>query len=52
MRLDPVQVQFDVSPDDRRFLFLRNLARESEQARIVLVQNWLSEVRERMRGAR
>lgn len=50
---DPMQVQFDTSPDDRRFLFLRALGREEEQAlKVVLVQNWLSEIGQRMRGAR
>ena len=51
MRLDPVNVQFDVSPDDRRFLFLH--ARDRDEARVaitaVIVQNWLTDLRERLR---
>jgi len=50
---DPMQVSFDTSPDDSRFLFLRALGREDAQAsNVVLVQNWLTEVKERMKGAR
>jgi Tol biopolymer transport system component len=53
-RLDPMNINFDVSHDDRRFLFLRAPRRDDAQlsTTVVLVQNWLTEVRERLKGTR
>ena len=48
-----MSVHFDVSPDDRRFLFLRRASLDGEDvSRTVLVQHWLADVKERMKGAR
>lgn len=54
IRGDPMNVHFDVSPDGRRFLFLYAPNRDDERASItaVLVQNWLTEVRNRLKGTR
>ena len=53
VRGDPMSVHFDVSPDDRRFLFLRRASLDGEDvSRTVLVQHWLADVKERMKGAR
>ena len=50
----PMNVHFDVSPDDRRFLFLKRPRHDDEETSgsTVLVQNWLTDVRERMKGTR
>ena len=40
--------QWVVSPDGRKFLFIVNAA-QSRQEPIILVQNWLEEVRARLR---
>jgi len=46
-------VQFDVSPDDRRFLFLqRALLDRVAASSSVLIQHWLTDVRGRMKGTR
>jgi serine/threonine-protein kinase len=54
VRNDPMNVHFDVSPDDRRFLFLKRPRHDDEQTSgsTVLIQNWLTDVRERMKGTR
>ena len=53
IRSDPMSVQFDVSPDDRRFLLLQRTHRDGEDAATtVLVQHWLTDVRGRMKGTR
>ncbi len=50
---DPMQPQFEVGPDDRRFLFERRLGGDDQAANTaVLVQHWRSELRERMKAAR
>jgi hypothetical protein len=52
--MGPMEFQFDVSPDDRRFLFARAFGQEDPAAatRTILVQNWLTEIKNRMKGAR
>ena len=36
---------FDISPDGRRFLMMRNLATsQANQARMILVENWFEEL--------
>jgi Tol biopolymer transport system component/tRNA A-37 threonylcarbamoyl transferase component Bud32 len=54
IRSDPMSVQFDVSPDDRRFLFLQRTRREGEETTgtTILIQGWLTDVRERLKGTR
>jgi eukaryotic-like serine/threonine-protein kinase len=54
IRTDPMNVDMDVSPDDRRFLVLRAPRHENAPGPTVavLVQNWLTEVRERLKGPR
>jgi Tol biopolymer transport system component len=48
---DPMNVHFDVSPDDQRFLFLLAPAGEKDQTpSVILVQHWLTDLRERMKG--
>ena len=45
--LNPVQ-SFDVSPDDKRFLFLRETA-PNERNELIEVQNWTAEMKARAR---
>jgi len=54
VRADPMNVDIDVSPDDRRFLVLRAPRRENapDPSIAILVQNWLTDVRERLKGPR
>ena len=49
---DPMQPQFEVAPDDRRFLFERRLGGPEAANTAVLVRSWRSELRERMKTAR
>ena len=44
---EPVQ-PFDVSPDDKRFLFLRETA-PNERNELIVVQNWTAEMEQRSR---
>ncbi|MEJ2503692.1 MAG: protein kinase, partial [Gemmatimonadota bacterium] len=46
---DPVHPTYDVSVDDRRFLFARNTG---DEGNLVLVQNWFQELLERVEGDR
>jgi Tol biopolymer transport system component len=46
---DPVHSTYDVSVDDRRFLFARNTG---DEGTLVLVQNWFEELLERVGGDR
>ena len=39
--------QYDVSPDDQRFVMLR-MGTEGEDSQLILVTNWFEELRERM----
>jgi hypothetical protein len=39
---------YDVSPDDKRFLFLRETA-PNERSELIVVQNWTRELLERSR---
>jgi hypothetical protein len=39
---------FDVSPDDKRFLFLRETA-PNERNEVIVVQNWTQEMKDRAR---
>ena len=52
IRTDPMNVQFDVSLDDRRFLFLQRTRRDGEEvsSSTVLIQHWLTDIRARMKG--
>jgi hypothetical protein len=43
----PVQ-PFDVSADDKRFLFLRETA-PSDRSELIVVQNWTQELEQRAR---
>jgi hypothetical protein len=45
--INPVP-SFDVSPDDKRFLFLRETA-PNERNELIVVQNWTEEMRSRTR---
>jgi len=45
--IGPVQ-SYDVSPDDKRFLFLRETAPD-ERNELIVVQNWTQEMKERAR---
>jgi hypothetical protein len=45
--INPVP-SFDVSPDDKRFLFLRETA-PNERNEIIVVQNWTQEMKDRAR---
>jgi eukaryotic-like serine/threonine-protein kinase len=45
--INPVQ-SFDVSPDDKRFLFLRETA-PNERNELIVVQNWTQEMKDRAR---
>ena len=51
---NPVATQFDVTPDDRRFLFVRAMVAPNTQpfSSAILVQNWLTDVRQRLKGSR
>ena len=39
---------YDVSPDDKRFLFLRETA-PSDRSELIVVQNWTTELEQRSR---
>jgi len=39
---------YDVSPDDKRFLFLRETA-PSDRSELIVVQNWTAELEQRSR---
>jgi len=45
--INPIQ-SFDVSPDDKRFLFLRETA-QNERNELIVVQNWTEELKARAR---
>ena len=45
----PVHANFDVSPDGKRFLMINHA---SSDADVIIVRNWASEVRERLRERR
>jgi serine/threonine-protein kinase len=45
--IGPIQ-SYDVSPDDKRFLFLRETA-PNERNELIVVQNWTQEMKERAR---
>jgi hypothetical protein len=45
--INPVP-SFDVSPDDKRFLFLRETA-PNERNELIVVQNWTQEMKDRAR---
>jgi hypothetical protein len=45
--INPVS-SFDVSPDDKRFLFLRETA-PNERNEVIVVQNWTQEMKDRAR---
>jgi hypothetical protein len=47
------RVSYDVSPDDQRFLMVRNVTRDepSVEFQLMLIENWTTEVKERMREA-
>jgi hypothetical protein len=47
---DPVHADYAVSPDDQHFLMLREGALQSPP--LILVLNWVDEVRERVKGGR
>ena len=51
---NPVATQFDVSADDRRFLFVRAKGNSNAQpySSAIVAQNWLMDVRNRMKGSR
>jgi serine/threonine-protein kinase len=39
---------YDISPDGRRFLMIRELARQGAQPELVVVQHWVDELRSRL----
>jgi serine/threonine-protein kinase len=42
---------FDISPDGRRFLMARHLeTRESGPAPVIVIENWFTELRQRLKG--
>jgi len=46
-----IRVYYDVSPDDQRFMAMRELGAEEERPpTVILVENWLQEVRQRVEG--
>ncbi len=53
LRLDPLEYYalFDVSPDGKRFLMVRQVATTDEEVPpLIVVENWLEEVRQKVRG--
>jgi serine/threonine-protein kinase len=52
--LGPSYTAFDISPDDQRFLMIRQLdfAQGASAPMLVLVENWFEELRARMAGGR
>ena len=43
---------FDVSPDGRRFLMLKDADRDQDARQIVVIQNWFEELKRRMAGGK
>jgi len=39
---------FDISPDDRRFLMVRRTGARGEEAVMIVVENWMEEVKARV----
>jgi len=49
------QTSFEVTPDGNAFLFLSTSstsARQTDEERLILVENWFTELRERLQGSR
>jgi len=49
--VSPIRVYYDVSPDDQRFIAMRQLGTVGDvDPTVILVEHWLQEVVERMDG--
>jgi hypothetical protein len=46
--LEGLARNFDVAPDGRRFVFIKNLPIPADARRLVIVQNWSEELKERV----
>jgi len=46
-----VYTTYDITPDDQRFVFARRVGQQQEErAQLILVENWLTELKEKMAG--